>query len=47
MIEAFTQPMVDFQFKSTSKEDEEKMIRWIKMESEETEPTGWDLIGNF
>jgi len=41
MVEAFTSPMIDFQFKTCSTEDEDKMVRWIRQESEECERTGW------
>lgn len=47
MVEAFTSPMIAFQFQTTSKDDEERMIRWIRMESDETERTGWDQIGKL
>ena len=47
MIEAFTSPMTSFQFKTTSKLDEDRMMAWLKEESEWTEHTGWIELGNI
>ena len=43
MVEAFTKPLVDFQFKDISTKSQfDKMNAWLDGLSEEKEKTGWD-----
>ncbi|CBY34433.1 unnamed protein product [Oikopleura dioica] len=45
MVEAFTKPLVDFQFKDISTKPQlEKMNAWLDGRTEEKEKTGWDEI---